>query len=170
MKHDETSACLGRRRVAGICGRAAALAGLVMLAGFGLPAPAQPIQLLSADEVRRYAGDPSEPLLLPRVAGAPVIELLRPTIPGDGRLAMPVPIELAFRAGADAKVDPSSFKVLYGALKFDVTERLLKAVKVEPAGLRVEQVQIPAGSHRLLLQIADTQGRVGTRELRFTVE
>lgn len=124
--------------------------------------------LVSPAEVAAIAAQPAPPLLAVRTAGAPVIEVLQPVL--DGRkLASPLPIQLEFRAGTDATIDPASLRVFYGALQIDVTQRLLKSVAVRPDGLRVEQAAIPAGSHRLVVQIADTLRRVGTRELRFSV-
>jgi hypothetical protein len=36
--------------------------------------------------------------------------------------------------------------------------------------VQVDNVVIPRGNHRLLLQIADTKARVGEVELRFSVQ
>lgn len=78
-------------------------------------------------------------------------------------------IELAFVPAQNAAIVPASFRAYYGAFKLDITERLVKEVRVSTKGLTVERAAIPSGSHRLVLQVADTQGRVGTRDLRFTV-
>jgi hypothetical protein len=43
-------------------------------------------------------------------------------------------------------------------------------VTVERTGLKVDNVVIPSGSHRLLLRIADTKARTGEVELRFSVQ
>jgi hypothetical protein len=46
---------------------------------------------------------------------------------------------------------------------------VLQNVKVEKAGFSVEGAEIPAGAHRLLLQITDSKGRVGETMLNFRV-
>lgn len=136
-------------------------------AGAQTPAPAAE-WLVTPQEARAFAADLDTPLLMPRNAGAPAIEVLRPTLSAEP-LPSPVPIELVFRPASGAAIDVASFRVFYGAFKLDVTQRLLKSVAVRPDGLRVDQAAIPAGSHRLVLQVTDNQGRTGTRELRFTI-
>jgi len=126
--------------------------------------------LVTPEEVRRLRDAVAAPLWQPKAPGdAPVIEVLKPLLAGEATLDSPLAIELGFRAAADAAVDVASFRVFYGAFSLDVTQRLLKSVSVRPDGLRVEQAAIPSGSHRLVLQIADTRQRVATRELRFGV-
>lgn len=124
--------------------------------------------LITPEEARQLAADLDAPLFATRAAGAPVIEVLRPTV-GEAALPSPVPIELAFKPAAGASIAPESFRVFYGVFKLDLTQRLLASVKVQPGGLRVEQAAIPSGQHRLVMQISDTEGRTGTRELRFSV-
>lgn len=125
--------------------------------------------LVTPDEVARLRDSSVEPLFFPKSVGAPTIEVIRPVL-STTALASPLPIELAFRAGADATIDVTSFRVFYGAFQLDVTQRLLKSVAVRPDGLRVEEAAVPSGNHRLVLQIADTRQRVATRELRFAVQ
>ena len=60
--------------------------------------------------------------------------------------------------------------MLYGALKFDITSRITKFVKVTPAGFSLENAQIPVGKHRLILQVQDEKQRLAERELRIEVE
>lgn len=124
--------------------------------------------LITPEEARQLAADLDAPLFATRAAGAPVIEVLRPTV-SETALPSPVPIELAFKPAAGASIAPESFRVFYGVFKLDLTQRLLASVKVQPDGLRVEQAAIPSGQHRLVLQVSDNQGRTGTRELRFSV-
>jgi len=62
-----------------------------------------------------------------------------------------------------------SFQALYGFFNIDITSRLLEHAKVTADGLVAENVNIPAGEHRVTLEIADNEGRVGTRTFKFTV-
>ena len=152
-------------------GRRACLLGLALLplahAGRAL---AQPLLLVTEDEVARDAAAP--PALRPRAApapDAPRIRVLAPALAG-APLGNPIRIDLAFTPAADAEIDPASFRIQYGALRIDLTDRLLARVPVQKSGLQVDQVVIPAGNHRLLLRIADTRARVGEAELRFSVQ
>ena len=79
-------------------------------------------------------------------------------------------LSFLFKAQSDAAIDPGTFKIMYGALKFDITSRNTKFVKVTPAGFSLDNAQIPAGKHRLTLQIQDEKQRVAERELRVEVE
>jgi hypothetical protein len=142
------------------------------LLGWAATAPrAEPLQLVTADEVARDAAA-APPRLTPRAApvpDAPRIRVLAPTLAG-APLGNPIRIDLAFSAAADAEIDPASFRIQYGVLRIDLTERVLARVTVQKTGLKVDDVVIPPGQHRLLLRIADSKARVGEAELRFTVQ
>jgi hypothetical protein len=150
--------------------RPARWAGALALA-LAAGAAAQPLVLLTEEEVAREAGLMSAEIV-PRGAprpGAPAIRVLAPQI-GAEPLGNPIRIDLVFAAAPDAEIDPASFRVQYGALRLDLTERILARVVVDKTGLKVDNVVIPRGNHRLLLHIADTKARVGETELRFTVQ
>lgn len=100
--------------------------------------------------------------------GAPVIELQTPKL--QDTLKAPFAIHLVFKAAEDAEVVPDSFKVLYGFLKLDITERITQHAKPTKDGLSVEQANIPAGSHKLLLQIRDSKNRQAEKTMSFNVE
>lgn len=159
---------LQRRQLMRLAAWPLAAAGAWWLPRAARAQAAAPDWLVTPQEARALAADLDTPLLMPRNAGAPAIEVLRPTLSADP-LPSPLPIELVFRPASGAVIDVASFRVFYGAFKIDVTQRLLKSVAVRPDGLRVDQAAIPAGSHRLVVQVADTQGRTGTKELRFSV-
>jgi hypothetical protein len=145
-------------------------AGAALLA-LALPAWAQPLLLVSEEEVaRERAAAPSA--IVARSApqpGAPTIKVLAPLL-GGAPLGNPIRIELVFAAEPDAQIDPASFRAHYGALRIDLTNRIVARVTVERTGLKVDDVVIPSGNHRLLLRIADTKARTGEVELRFTVQ
>ncbi len=134
--------------------------------GFELISPAEARQ-----EARALADAPEQ--IVPRVvvpprADAPAIRVVSPNASGSGVVA-PVRIELAFKPAPGARIVPSSFRVLYGLLKIDLTDRLKKHATVNESGVVVEQAQIPDGQHRLLLQVADDQGNTAEQELRLRV-
>jgi hypothetical protein len=98
----------------------------------------------------------------------PAIQVVTPQAPGTA-VAAPVRIEVAFKPAPGARIVPSSFRVLYGLLKIDLTERLRKHATVNENGVVVEQAQVPDGQHRLILQVADDQGNIAEQELRLRV-
>ena len=149
--------------------RVAACAGALMLA-LAAAAAAQPLVLLTEEEVAREAA--ATTTITPRAApspGAPTIRVVAPTL-GPEPLGNPIRIDLVFAAAPDAEIDPRSFRVQYGSLRIDLTDRIVARVTVDKTGLRVDNVVVPRGNHRLLLHIADTKARVGEAELRFTVQ
>jgi hypothetical protein len=133
---------------------------------------AGPVVLVTQEEVRAEAQSGiTEP---PRrraltVAGAPKISVLQPVIAGAS-LRNPIRIELQFSSAPDAEIDPGSFRAYYGFLRIDLTERIVKSVRVAKSGLKVENAELPPGSHRLFLRIADSKERASETELRFVVE
>ena len=64
---------------------------------------------------------------------------------------------------------PDSFRVLYGVLKIDLTERLQAHARLSESGVVVEGAQMPQGTHRLLLRVADDKGRTAEQTVVFRV-
>ena len=138
----------------------------------GLSLPVQAVVLITADEARQSARSTVMDTLLdtaadPNVA-RPAIEIRQPTLLSQP-LSTPLAIELSFLA-ADAPIVPDSFRAYYGNLKLNITDRILKKVKVLADGLRVDDAELPSGQHKILLVIEDEKDRRGERELKFTVK
>ena len=128
--------------------------------------------LVDVEEAKEFRGEDAynePPMLRPR-AIMPLIEILKPAPAPDLKVKAPFAITVEFKAQSDAAIVPSTFKVLYGALKVDITQRITKFVQVTPAGFNFDNAQIPVGKHRLTLQVQDEKQRVAERELRFEVE
>ena len=125
--------------------------------------------LVSAAEVDRYKSDVNENITIPLAGDEPAIEIIRPVVK-EGKVASPVAIEVRFKPVSGKAIDPASFKLYYGAFKLDVTDRLLKTAKVTPTGFSIDKVDIPAGSHRLVMKVADDTGAAGIKEIKFTVD
>lgn len=140
------------------------------LAGLAVPArAATPWALITPEEFaasERAGGAPPLGRSFGQGTG-PRIEVESPSETAD--LQPPVTIRLRFRPPSGAAIDPDSFRALYGALRLDVTDRIRRHARVDAAGLLAENVALPAGSHRLVLQIADDQGRRGERDFRLRV-
>jgi len=125
--------------------------------------------LITAEEARQYNQESSS-LIAPASSptnALPAIDVINPQIM-SGPVPSPVSIELSFRTD-DAVVDLASFKALYGSFKLNITHRIMERASATPGGLRIENAEIPSGTHRLFLSIADSKGRRSDRELRIQV-
>jgi hypothetical protein len=101
---------------------------------------------------------------------APTITVVMPD--PKGPIQPPVNIDVRFAAAEGASVNVASLRILYGFLKLDVTRRILDApgVQVSPTGLKASGAQLPSGSHKLVIEIADNVGRTARQVLEFTVK
>ena len=162
-----------------IRGLSLAGAALMMLVGSArAQGPVAAFELISAAEAQQEATaeanapDEIRPRQVPGPKGlVPAIRIVSPTAPTapGGAVAAPLRIEVAFSPAPGTRIVPSSFRVLYGLLKIDLTERLHKHATVSEAGVVVEHAQVPDGQHRLILQVADDQGNTAEQELRLRV-
>ncbi|MDD5030158.1 MAG: hypothetical protein PHH58_11760 [Rhodoferax sp.] len=103
-------------------------------------------------------------------AVVPLIDILKPQANAQSIVKAPFGIDVKFKSLSDAAIDPATFKVMYGAFKFDITNRITEFVKVTPDGFSLDNAKIPAGKHRLILQVQDEKQRLAERELRIEVE
>lgn len=128
--------------------------------------------LVSPAEAQAFKGEDgfNEPPALRARALMPLIDIVKPEPVTDLKVKAPFPIAVLFKGQSDAAIDPSSFKVMYGSLKFDITSRITKYVKVTASGFSMDNAQIPPGKHRLTMQVQDEKQRVAERELRVEVE
>lgn len=101
---------------------------------------------------------------------APIITVVKPD--AKGPITPPVDIDVRFQPAAGATVNIGSLKIMYGFLKLDITDRILKApgVQVSPAGLRASGAKLPSGSHKLLIEVADNLGRTARQPIQFVVQ
>jgi len=99
---------------------------------------------------------------------APGIKVVTPVAAGTP-VAAPLRIEVAFTPQPGSRIVPSSFRVLYGLLKIDLTERLRQHATVSESGVVVDRANVPDGQHRLFLQVADDKGNTAEQELRIRV-
>lgn len=132
---------------------------------------ASAIDLITPDEARRSQQAPPvaeaqssapDPL-------APLIAVVDPQAIGKA-LKNPFRMEIDFKTSDGAHLDFSTFKAYYGAFKIDITDRLLKEATRTASGLRLSNVNVPSGSHKIILRIKDDHSRMGERELYFKVE
>ena len=128
--------------------------------------------LVTSSEAVQFNGEQAfnEPPALRARAMVPLIDILKPVPVTDFKVKAPFSIAVQFKNLSDAAIDPSTFKVMYGTFKVDITNRLTKFVKVTKEGFTLDNAQIPAGKHRLILQVQDDKQRVAERELKVEVE
>jgi hypothetical protein len=133
-----------------------------------LVAQARPLALVSTEEMQASAavGPGFEPKSAP-VKDAPQIAVLAPDV--NNPVSSPTPIEVKFSAVDGAKIRTDSLKVQYGALKIDVTKRILGAANVTTEGVSVKQAALPKGKHTLYVTIEDDGGRQTTERIDFAV-
>lgn len=103
------------------------------------------------------------------VSLGPRIQVLSPALDA-GTLKAPLRIELRFEPVGEAKVNPATLKVLYGFLGLDLTDKIRSNATVSDKGVLAEKASIPAGSHKLRIQVMDSLGRMGETEIKFKVE
>lgn len=130
---------------------------------------AQPVLLVTDEEMLRSNSNKTayQSKFAP-VPGAPVIELLTPKL--DTVVASPTPIKLRFESKAPSIVKPETFKVFYGSFQIDITDRILGVTKVAQSGFSVPEAILPKGSHKLTLNIQDSEGRMGAKTVEFEVK
>jgi hypothetical protein len=99
--------------------------------------------------------------------GAPEILVDEPN--EASTLRPPLSFRVRFVPETGATIDPRSFRASYGSLGIDITARILQHARLSAQVLSAENMDIPAGSHKVTLKIADSRGREGSRTFRFTV-
>ena len=84
-------------------------------------------------------------------------------------LHAPLSFRVRFVPQPGSAIEVHSFKAAYGFLGLDITDRLLEHARLTAQGLSADEVNIPAGNHKVTLTVADSMGREGSRTFRFTV-
>lgn len=123
-------------------------------------------QLITPEEERSENAAP-DVSPLPDRPPPPTITLVRPDI--SQPIRNPVTIEVRFSPGPGSSIEMRSFQATYGRLGINITQRLLDHAVTTPGGLSAVDVELPAGSHRVTLSVADTAGRTASKTIRFSV-
>ena len=135
-------------------------------------ASARAFDLVSQSEfLASQAEERLEPVFAARsspLPSDPMIEIRSPSLTGP--IKAPVSIDLRCLSSGAAKINWESLKIMYGAFKLDITERVRKEGKILSDGIQIASANLPSGSHKLVIQVANTDGKVAEREVRFTVE
>jgi len=141
----------------------------ILLVAVSAHAIAVPLMLVTESEVIASSNNPANfsPKLVP-VKDAPIIELVVPNLTGP--INSPTMIELKFIPKAPATIKSESFKAYYGTFQIDITGRLLGVAKVDPQGINVKEAALPKGEHKLMLNVEDSEGRVGIKTITFEIK
>lgn len=135
---------------------------LFMLAMTFLLQQASAQSLVSESEYRIYGGALEPVSSITTVPGSPEILIVKPEL--DRVLVSPVSIQLMVIPTDGSSIHWDSFKLSYGSLRFDITDRFLRLAKRTPSGFKIDGLEIPAGDHRLQMSVRDNKSRWGARE------
>lgn len=90
------------------------------------------------------------------ISRGPAIKLASPE--ADTPVAAPFDFKVNFEARGDAKIDPSSVKVVYMKSPFvDLTPRLKSAISAN--GIDFAKADVPPGTHTIRVTVKDSEGR-----------
>ena len=114
----------------------------------GSDALANPLMLVSPEEYRREQSGPPQYARAftyqgASPSGAPRIDLVYPEI--DKQISVPTRVDVRFFSQPPAELDPSSFRVRYGRMQMDITERRLSIATLTKEGLVAKGLALPAG-------------------------
>jgi hypothetical protein len=110
--------------------------------------------LISAKEAALPAA--SGALATRGISRGPAIKLASPE--ADTPVAAPFDFKVNFEARGDAKIDPSSVKVVYMKSPFvDLTPRLKSAISAN--GIDFAKADVPPGTHTIRVTVKDSEGR-----------
>ena len=127
-----------------------------------LVTPEEVMASLNAPPVQEVSSEPADPM-------APQITVVAPDSI-DKAIKNPFKMEVLFKSKDGAVVDLKSFQAFYGLLKLDITSRLMQEVEKTSTGIKLSNVNVPSGSHRILLRIKDSQNRLAEKQISFKVE
>jgi len=130
---------------------------LVSAAAFG-----QTVQLITAEEAKQPAATAKPPSRA--ITRGPGVRLTSPESV-SGTFAF----RLAFEPRGEAKIDTSSVKVEYlrGPV-IDLTGRVKSGIR--PTGIDIPAATAPSGEHPIRVTVRDSEGRLGTAEIKLTVK
>ena len=90
------------------------------------------------------------------ISRGPAVKLASPE--ADTPVAAPFDFKVSFEPRGDARIDPSSVKVVYMKSPFvDLTPRLKSAISVN--GIDFAKADVPPGTHTIRVTVKDSEGR-----------
>jgi hypothetical protein len=143
---------------------------IAFIASFLVISTVSAFELVSSEEVHKSeeAAMLEMELTVPD-ALAPQIQVLEPDVL-DKPLKNPFKMEVFFKPQNGALLDFSTFKAYYGTFKLDITDRLMKQAVKTASSIRLSNVDIPSGRHKIFISIKDNLGHTAAKEIAFKVE
>ncbi len=100
------------------------------------------------------------------ITRAPSIKMVSP--PAEGQIKAPFAMKIDFQPHGGATIDASTVKLTYlRKPTVDLTPRIKAYITV--AGISVANVNVPAGTHDIRIDVADSDGRTKSEIVSFTV-
>ncbi|MBU3618020.1 hypothetical protein [Polynucleobacter sp. JS-Fieb-80-E5] len=100
------------------------------------------------------------------ISRGPAIKLASPE--ADTPVVAPFDFKVTFEPRGDAKIDPSSVKVVYMKSPFvDLTPRLKSAISAN--GIDFAKAEVPPGNHTIRVTVKDSEGRETNSVLNLVV-
>mgnify|MGYP001544886671 CR=1 FL=1 len=99
--------------------------------------------------------------------GAPKIEIVEPR--GKDTIEVPIKIYIRFIAEDGASIVVDTIRILYGWLGIDITERIREHAVITAKGIKADNAELPEGSHRITIKVADTKDRKAESTFRIRV-
>ena len=130
---------------------------------FAFAGTAYGLDLITEEEAKL----PTAPRILSRggITRGPSIKVVSPD--PNGQVKAPFAMKVSFQAHGGAKIDPASVKLTY--LKkpaVDLTPRAKSGIS--EAGITLDAVNVPAGTHDIKIDVTDADGRTKSEVVSFT--
>ena len=101
------------------------------------------------------------------VERGPTVVAIYPSVK-SGQIKSPFTLQLKFTSHGGAAIDLDSVIVTYMKVPaIDLTARVKPFV--QSTGVNIPDVEVPPGSHRILISIKDGDGRSGWADIKFNV-
>lgn len=138
----------------------AAMAGLLILL---LGSAAHTFELIFENEAKL----PDDETRTRAIFLGPRVVVIDPS-PGAGLIKSPFTLRVRFEPRGGSRIDTDSVVVTYQKRPLiDLTQRIKKYI--QPTGFAVEGATVPAGDHRIRIDVRDTDGRRGSAEITVRV-
>jgi hypothetical protein len=138
-----------------------AVCGCILPFAFALSADA--LQLISEQE----ASLPDDNTQTRGISRGPKVVLINPA-PTAGLVRSPFGLKIRFESFAGAKIDTDTVVITYKKKPaIDLTQRAKSFV--HPDGIEPERTEVPAGEHRIRVDVKDSEGRAGWTEFTLKV-
>lgn len=136
------------------CSIGAALLFIFLLASIADSSPARPLDLITRDEAA-LPDSPEEHFEAAMEEEGPVVEVVTPR--NGNTYSPPLSVMVKFAPREDKEIDLSTLKVEYLKLfPINITDRIKPYVTKD--GIKAENVNIPSGTHKIRLSVADVNG------------